>query len=342
MIGKFAQCLRALIAAPALLCIEAPAQQPFRAADYLPNDYRNVAFIDFAQARSTGVWKQLRAGGLDAALGWASLGLGVGFDDLDSLKFVAQRVASRGIASHYVDTWILRGNKPFGSPGSSSPDQWVSERVGGLLLRYRHGATDGRLAAADDALVLGGVERLRALAKEPQRRGYPCPDILSLMSARKQGLLANLVYAFEVDDGDMIPGLLPDQAWEDGARPQFALLRLSATSTPEGPLLSLELVLRHPKAGDGVALTKHALEAGLREVLADPRYSAYRKALSKHRSEIDGSDFSITFDLGQARAVAGLVSKVVTQIWGGPFSNSKGQEKPKSPVEEGESGKAKK
>ncbi len=292
-------------------CVALPAQQPFLTADYLPDGYRNIVVVDFAQLRDTGVWDEIGTGAVALGLRQFEQMMEVKFDDLDSFTMVPRRATVANGRKGFENLMIVRGSKPLEQLRAPEGGLKVIELVGDKALRYQPGFSYGTLAATDRVHITGQLAHLRARAKGPTKRGHPCPDLLSLVSARKKGLLGYVILDL-VDQSfdEELKRLLPDETWPEQGGPEFGMLRVAATDDPDDPHLRLEVVLRHRSPGAGVALTAKAVKVALDQLNDSPRLRTIKKAIGEPRHQIDGSDVSITFDLGRARTAASLYERL--------------------------------
>jgi hypothetical protein len=325
-----ARCLHPLLACAlgAAAACALPAQRPFSAADFLPDGYRNLVFVDFAQLRESGVWDEMNTGAL--ALGLRSLAgtLECSFDALDRFTMVPRWVQRDDGQDGFVNVMVVQANAPFAPPTSEEArsDSMVVEQLGDATLRYQEGLTYGTLEVSDRARVMGELALLRARVGEGRARGRPCPDVLSLFSSQRQGLLACVVvdlFTQGLSAGttfhEELQQLLPGAEWPADGVPNFGMLRVAAAGDPDDPHVVLDVVLRHKKPGEGVALTERAVKAAFAQLDATPRLRAVKRAFGVPRFQVDGSDLSVSFDLGRARTVSSVYEQLAMLMIGEVF-----------------------
>jgi hypothetical protein len=169
---------------------------------------------------------------------------------------------------------------------------------------------DGRVVVQvnADLRVHGPAALIEAVLNGKPRAGRPAPDVLAFVGG-DQRLLAYFCANFADDDDirDALHTALPDATWPDDDKPAFAGGRLRATGDVDDPHLTIELVLRHGTAGDGLAATETAVAAALERVAAMKETRLFRPLLAKIEHQRDGTDAVWRLDLGRARQAAGML-----------------------------------
>jgi hypothetical protein len=100
---------------------------------------------------------------------------------------------------------------------------------------------------------------------------------------------------------------LADIEWPPGDAPTAAFGRAFASGNEDDPHLVVEFVLRHDIAGEGLAITERAVQAGIEQLTKLPQARLFRPLLEQIANERRGTDATWRLDVGRARDAAGVV-----------------------------------
>lgn len=308
------------------------AQTPFKAQDYLQDGYRDIVVFDFAQLRKTGVWDELNTGAAKLVIGMLESAIGTPLDRIDRFRMVpcAQQPTATGQQIR-GNLMITEANEPF-APEVIDEEYWVREKVGDHDLLYRKNFPYGSVSPAPHVRLTGPLKHLRAKLTGARNPGLPCPDIQSLMSARKDGLLCYFVLDLGRDDRRDVLKNFPNATWPKRDPPQFVLLRFLATGDTDDPHIAMEIAIRHLRPGDGLQVTNRAVTDEMEKLIKNWKYRFFAKPLKARKQVIDGSDLSITFDLGRARTAVGFL-EMVAAPWLAEIAGETGKPAAPTPAE---------
>lgn len=296
-----------------LLAAALPAQQACRAEDYFDDGYRSIVSVDFAQIRGSGVWDEMDIGAAKLLLHLVEQQLETSFEDLDRFRMVSFAGLPKAVGEEPgSNLMIVERNVPFGPPDGVVGGRLRREQVGAHELLYQEGFGYGQCQPAPNVRLIGRLAHLRKKLAGPKQPGLPCPDIMSLLSERKSGLLGYVVVdlgAVELGE-DLLPEV-PAGTWPADDRPQFGMVRLAAVGEVDDPHLVLEVVVRHLKSGAGVMVTDRLVRRELEAVIKAPQWRRFAKML-KHREQIiNAGDLSVTVKIGRARNAIGVLDVVM-------------------------------
>lgn len=327
--------LGAVALLPTLIARALPAQDTFRAQDFLNDGYRDIIAIDFAQLRQTGVWDEINIGATKLLLGVFEKSVGTSLENLERFRMVPCADLSAPTNKRVLgNLMITEGNAALRPLVGLNEKFWVREPLGEHELVYRKNMSYGSVSPFPNVRLTGPLAHLRAKlphAKQPARTrpGLPCPDILSLMSARKDGLLAYAITDLHRSDRTDILAQFDDVSWPADDEPQFILVRILATGDVDDPHVAVEIVVRHTKAGAGIQVTDQAISKEFDTVIKTPRYRFFAKSLQARKQSVDGCDLSITVDLGRARHATGNIEMLVSPWLGRAAANGELRHEPK-------------
>jgi hypothetical protein len=111
--------------------------------------------------------------------------------------------------------------------------------------------------------------------------------------------------------------------WPEDDMPQLLGARLLATGDEDDPHLTVEAVLRHQKAGDGIKVTEALSDGLLEKFRANPQMRLLRPLLKKVVKEVDGTDLVLRLDLGRVRNAVGHLATLALPMFMGGEARSK-------------------
>src|SRR5262245_21467272 len=186
----------------------------------LPDDYRNVAVIDFAAMNERGVWEELDVPPLSIMLRAIEKESGFRLRDLDRMTMVMCPDPDESRVDRLV---ALEGNRPLAlSP--SVRQNWSTETIGGHEVRRRKNEwmDDVVYQPGPEVTISGPALLLEPVLAGKRRSGQPCPDVMSLLSPRANRLAWMVV---DVANGlakrDVLGTLLPRATWPEDDTPAF-------------------------------------------------------------------------------------------------------------------------
>lgn len=303
-----------------LLAAALPAQDAFQARKFLPVDYHNVVHVDLARLRATGIWDELEVGMLKVVLGQMEKEAGFALEHLDRLTMVPQGSkpdpdGDGGPRNHHV--LVFEGNSELAVPDRvARSSSYAAETIGDQeVMRRDRWFDEVFFRPRPEVQVYGSTELLRPMLEGRVGPGVPCADIMSLMAGREDALLHFVAHLADEQLNDrVLKDLFPDAEWPEGDRPQYLMMHLSAVGDPDDPHVEFEAVLRHVKAGDGMAVTSAAVDALLERVAKEPQLRLVAPLLKNVERSRDRTDLTLRLDLGRARTAAGRIAMFVMPL----------------------------
>ncbi len=297
---------------PSLLTLLAaagvPAQAALTARSFLPDDYRNVAFVDLAAMRAHGIWDELEVSLLKMVLTQIEKESGMSLRAIDRVTLVADPgTATPGARrpGDVVQLLVVEGNAALGVPRSVQQNADEVE-IGGHTARSRRGEL--YVLPRPELYVSGHEPWVRPVLEGRARRGIPAPDLMSLLA----GCDPLACFVFDVTTpllrANLLAPAFPATSWADGEAPTFVCVRAVATGDPDDAHVTIEAIVRHVQDGPGVAVTVKAVEA-LRDRLSTmPELRAVKPVLAAMTTKTDRGDVVCTLDLGRVRNAIGHVA----------------------------------
>jgi hypothetical protein len=281
-----------------------PAQAKLPAKAFVPTDHRNVMFCDLAALRERGVWEELEASVLKLAFRAAEKESGFRLRDLDRVTMV-MTTGEGDAADPRRDRRVVvcEGNKPLAVPARVAQN-WEEETIGGQAVR--RGPTELFVQPRPELQITGTDELVRPVLEGKPHTGQPCPDILSLLSARADRLV---YYVFDVANPllqrEVLGNLFPGVTWPEGDAPTFLCVQVLAVGDADDPHLALEATVRHAASGAGLAATKAGAKAVLDGWRKDPKLQSLRRVLQGVQMREDRGDLIVSGDCGRVRDAVG-------------------------------------
>jgi hypothetical protein len=276
--------MKPILAATTLALASLTAQQPFRASDYLPQDYRNFQRIDLKALRETGIWEELRTSALQMMLGAVEKEAGFELEALDRVTQVAV-VAQQSEQRRDPDrVMVFEGNTSLGTPDRvANTSAYEAQRIGVFDVMVTE--TDRAwvfFRPRPEVQVEGALSLLEPLLTGPRNPGGPCPDVLSLQSTRERRLIeVGLDLGERAMRDEVLGKLFADTEWPDGGAPRVLYGRVHDHGDADDPHVMIEVVLRHVDDGDGMAVTVKAHDALIASAKANPKAVAARPMLGE-------------------------------------------------------------
>ncbi|MCA8978200.1 MAG: hypothetical protein KDC98_25960 [Planctomycetes bacterium] len=296
-----------------------PAQEAFKANQFLPGDYHNLVHFDLARLRQSGVWDELGVGVSKMYLGMIENQVGLPFDDLDRVTMVPMarpRDADDDHGPSQVHVVVFEGNKALDVPRDVAISPFESETIGTCkVMRSQRWEDVLFYQPRPELQVRGATALLRPVLEGKPSLGMPCADILSLMSGRGDSLFHMVInLADDRLNDDALETLFPDTEWPEGGKPQYMLLRLAAVGDPDDPHVVFEAVLRHALAGDALAISEKGIDTLLAKGVEHPELRLIRPLLEKIERSRDRTDLTLKIDLGRPRAAVGTLMTVMVPL----------------------------
>jgi len=299
------------IGAPALASAQ-QAKKPLTARNFQFDDYRSVVELDMKTVRETGVWDEISTSALKMTLGMLQEQLGFPLDHLDRIRSTRGPRPGQGKDAPFCEVVVVEGNAALGTPKSIFGNELNVEPVGDYELLLDPWNEDEAVVMVTPKLRVSGLKPLLVDVLEGKpRNGLPSADVMAFTAGRKR-VMFQFVADLLLDDGPKraLEGALEGVTWPEGDRPTMACGRMLATGDEDDPHVTLELVLRHGTAGEGLAVTEKAVQAGLDKLAKMTQARMFRPLLKKVEHERDGTDAIWRVDLGRARHAAGLLGTV--------------------------------
>lgn len=299
---------RAILALSAITICAAvlPSQaKALTGQQFLLDEYTTVAHIDLQKMRDTGIWDEFSGSTLKMILGMAEEANEVSLDAIGQVTSVS-RPSSQGQTQEIV---VIEGTAAIGALGKQHPDRYHVSTVGAhsiLLDQWSPG--DAVMEVTPKLRVYGPSPLIQQVLNGRPRSGLPSADVMSF-TAGKKDLLIYAVFDLGLDTAsrEVLNKALADTSWPADDAPTFACIRVFATGDEDDPHLTVEVVLRHGKDGDGLAVSEKAATAALARVHKMQEARILRPLLKKIEHNRDGTDATWRLDLGRARDVAGLL-----------------------------------
>ncbi|MCA8973800.1 MAG: hypothetical protein KDC98_03725 [Planctomycetes bacterium] len=293
------------------------AQEPFRARDFLPDDYNSTAFLDLAALRDTGVWDELDNGVLRLLLQKIEREAGFELALLDRMTIVMQPPEAGDKVQQLRQITILEGNAPLAVPDRIAGSRSYGDDIIGDYVVKRRQAFDDEvfLRPRPEVQILGSTAMLRPRLEGKPATGRPCADILSLLSGKRGSLFHLVVHLGNATvKRRFLGGLFPDAQWPAGDEPQYLMLRLCAEGDEDDPRIGVEAVVRHAVVGEGVVASEKALDLALAKVADRARLRSLQPLLAKLERKLDRGDLVLRLDLGRAREASSWLMRLVVPL----------------------------
>ncbi|MFO1077658.1 MAG: hypothetical protein U1E73_08015 [Planctomycetota bacterium] len=309
--------IRSLLAT-AFLIPGLTAQAPFKATDYLPDDYRMFVKVDLAALRDQGVWEGLEAGPVKMVFGMMEKEAGFALDALDRVTLCAVFEEGRDENDRRDPNRIvvLEGNQPLGVPDSvANNSSWHKEAIGGQEIWRLASHEEVFFQPRPEVRVEGSLALVKAPLEGKPHQGMPCADVLSLQSTRKQAFVHyGIDAAAPMVKREMLGKIFEGVEWPEGDAPQYLYGRVYATGEQDDPHVGLEVVVRHKNEGAGLATTEKALDALFAKVAANPQMMIVKGLLANVQRKRDRGDLVLTLDLGRTRDAAGKIAMIAMPL----------------------------
>jgi hypothetical protein len=207
---------------------------------------------------------------------------------------------------------VLEAHRPLALPPSVHQN-WSTETIGGHEVRRctNEWMDEVVYQPRPEVTISGPASLLEPVLTGKPRSGQPCPDIMSLLSARANRLAWMVV---DVANGlakkDVLDTLLPHAAWPEDDAPAFVCLQLLATGDADDPHLVITGILRHTKDGAGIKASEVAVKDALERLGKETKARMVWPALKTAQVRADRGDLIVSVDLGRARVAAGQLALV--------------------------------
>lgn len=282
------------------------------AKSFLPDDYRLVAHADLAAMRVRGVWEEFEVSALNLAFQQMRKEAGFPLAHLDRVTIVGdlppveegRRPTSRSVM-------VLEGNTELALPDYLQ--QWTQETVGAF--QVRRGRARSCVLLDGKVRLEGDTELLAPVLEGHPRAGMPCADVMSLLSGRTDQLAYLVVDVSHPHTKSLLQRLFPSGDWPEGEAPTFLCARVLVLGDADDPHLGLEAVLRHGKAGEGMAKSEAVADAFLAKMRDDPRLRVLKPILAKVEKRRDPIDLVYRADFGRARIAIGHLATLVLPMF---------------------------
>lgn len=300
-----------------LIAATAAAQAPIPPQRFLPSDYKNAVHVDLEAMRDQGIWEDLEASVLKMAFGQIEKECGFPLARLDRLTMVADPGEPGGPASRVQEIAVFEGNAELGQPGDLARGSWQEDRIGAFDVRRSGGFRERLfLQPRPDLQVRGTADPLAALLVDEAHRGLPSADVMSLTSGRGKKLAWFVIdLTHPMLQSAVLDRLAPDADWPADGAPTFLCASVVATGEADDPHVAVEAVLRHAKAGEGVAVTEQAAKAFLARLAEDPQMRMVKPLLQKVDQRTEGADLVLRLDLGRARDAVGQLATLAMPLF---------------------------
>jgi hypothetical protein len=295
------------------LCLAAAfGQQAPTLRSFCFRDYENVLEVDLKQLRDTGVWDDLGASALKLALGRFDDEMGFRLEDADRLMALVRVLPEneqRSGANH-EDLFLFEGNKELPWP-KQSRETHETQVGAGTMRAYSEHSSSVSLRVGKLALM-GHRSAIEPVLQGKPHDGLPCADVMSLQADRR-GLLTFVAFrlARDTPPQQTMRQALSGVEWPADDEPTFVSFRLRLAGDQLDPRLDLEMVLRHTKVGDGIAVTEPAIDAALAKLVALPEARMFAPLLKKVERTRSGADAIWRVDLGRSRDAAGTIGTML-------------------------------
>jgi hypothetical protein len=294
-----------------------PAAAALTAKSFLFDDAKNIATVDFAALRKTGVWDDLEVSVLKVAFAQMEKDLGFPLDALDRLTALGHFGDGGGMVRSR-DVFVFEGNTGLAVPASvRNGSGWQrDERADGVAV-WRRGGGNLFVQVRPDLQVSGHEDFVQPVLGGKPWSNRQVPDVMSLMSGAKSPLAWLVVeVGHPVLGQQMLGSVFPDTEWPEGDAPTFLCLRLQVSGDADDPHLAIEAVLRHQKGEAGLKVTQQAVAGLLERLLAMPSMRAAKGVLTKAVTRTDHSDMVVAVDLGRSRDAVGTLATLAMPLFG--------------------------
>jgi len=294
------------------------AQEQVDPRCFLVHDYTNVVAVDLAKMRELEVWDELQVSALNIALSSAEKELGFSFDLLDrcTMTMSLPDDEDRQGGKRRMRMFVLEGHDELTTSDRSlrsyEPEQYGAH----TLYMMRYGREEGFVRPAPNVQVWGDAQVIKAALDGERKPGLPSADVMSLSVGRGKRIaymVADL--SEEAARNTFLDELFEGSEWPEGDMPTFFAGRVLVTGDSDDPHLTLEVVLRHAKVGDGVAASREAIDALLKRGKEMPQLRLFHKLLEKAETKTSGSDVEVRVDLGRSRDAVGNLAMVIAPLF---------------------------
>ncbi|MFT6083037.1 MAG: hypothetical protein ACJA0V_004805 [Planctomycetota bacterium] len=321
--------LRSLSCLALALVCSAPAAQDkkFAPRDFMIPNYENLMFVDIKAMRDREIWDELESSVMNLAFTQMERELGFPIEDLDriSVSMAFGGAKKSGMSTGPVDTIrIFEGNKPLPVHESMAGNRWQREQIGDYEVWRRKNSSEDMFVQPCDTMQVWGTSAALQPALQKKRVALPSAEIMSFLSGR-DATLACFVFGLNHPQTKQrfLADMLGGGDWPEDDMPQLLGARLLATGDEDDPHLTVEAVLRHQKAGDGIKVTEALSDGLLEKFRANPQMRLLRPLLKKVVKEVDGTDLVLRLDLGRVRNAVGHLATLALPMFMGGEARSK-------------------
>lgn len=302
--------------APFVLALSSlAAQQPFKASDWLPDDYRNFVQVDLKALRDQGVWDELESSALKMLFTMMEKEAGFALTALDRVTQVAMFPADAPPGQDAQRVVVLEGNEELPVPERIARSTSYQPAKVGEFEVMRSVRDWLFFRPRPEVQVEGDLAVLQHTLEGKPGLGAPCADILSLRSTRKTSLIEFAVdLTAELPRQQVLGKLFAGHEWPAGDAPQLVYGRLHGTGDADDPHVVCEVVLRHLKAGEGLATTAKALDELFAKAQEVPQAAMLRPLIAAIERSTDHGDLILKLDLGRARDAAGKLAMAMAPL----------------------------
>jgi hypothetical protein len=160
-----------------------------------------------------------------------------------------------------------------------------------------------------ELMVAGNQSLLEPPLTGKARTTQPAADLMSLLSGRGRNLIW---FVFELDDEGfrkmVLPPVLAKAAWPEGDEPRFLMLRLCTVDDDKDAGLQVEGVLRHAKAGEGVAASEAAMKKWLATLPEHPHVGSLGRQWEQVVVSRERADLTARWRLGAPKDAAATIA----------------------------------
>jgi hypothetical protein len=284
------------------------------AKSFLPDDHRFTACADFAAMRARGIWEELEVSVMKMIFTQMEKEIGFPLASIDRLSMVAS-LPGDGMGGDQLPLQVIvfEGNAPL--PLHARAANWSMETIGSYEVRRRPNG-DVLVKPRPELQVEGPAEWVEPALQGKPFTGAPCADVMSLLSGRA-GQLAYFV--IDVSNAqlkrNLLDKILPKVEWPEGEAPTFLCMRILVLGDADDPHLGIEVVLRHAREGEGIALSETAADAWFERLPKVPQMRAALPILKKVAKKRDHGDLVYSVDLGRARDAVGHLATLAVPLF---------------------------
>ena len=312
----------------AATCGALPAQEKkFAPRDFMIPNYENLMFADLKSMRDREIWEELESSAIKLVFAEMERELGFSLDDLDrvtaSMTFASAKEG--GMSTGPVDTVrILEGNKALPVHKSMAGNRWQSEQIGAYKVWRRSSGGEDLFVQPCDTMQVWGTSAALLPALQKKRVALPSAEVMSFLSGR-DATLACFVFGLDHPETKerFLDRMLGGAEWPEDDMPNLLGARLLATGDAEDPHLTIEAVLRHKKAGDGLKVTDELADKLLEKFRAEPRLRMIKPLLKQLVKKTDGTDLVLRLDLGRVRNAVGHLATLALPLFVGGEAQAK-------------------